>query len=350
MKEAMDAMNKKRKRRHNQEEAPRAGVGSVFLLIVLMGFIAFIAVSGCDAIPTAPAANPEAANLYAYATQTGASINSTATRTQYQMDYAGTSAAVVVQETAAAAIVTGQAQATATSDHVLAVAAADVTRAYAEILNDRERAISTATSIAMQRQIQADAQDAIRQRDRADFNNMFGKVVLIVLATVGACVLIGVAFVGLRRWDGKPDVITDNQNNPVAISKNFQQLRHAPAPNVQVVRAATPAPAPERAVWLNGQMTSLHEAPVVLEYAGNRVTFSQRQITKLRQWVMAGDFGVRRDTSPEGNGLREVGIGSSAYGVTLAVLQGKGYVSSNEPPYRWTDRGVVEFLGLELDD
>lgn len=344
-----------RKRKHNQPppvEAPRGGVFSFFLVVVVMGAVFFIGSSGCGDLPTAvvPPANPEAANLYAYATQTAVSIHSTATTSAYQAAQAEAARVAAAEQTAVASAATSQAQATATSDHILAIAAADVTREWAAIIQDRERLSSTATAIALQRQIQADNDEAARRQERAEFNDVFWKVLAIVLGTISAVTLAGAAFVGLRRWDGKPDVITDNQNNPVAISKNYQQLRHAPPPNVQVVRAATPAPAPERAVWLNGQMTSLHEAPVVLEYAGNRVTFSQRQITKLRQWVMAGDFGVRRDTSPEGNGLREVGIGSSAYGVTLAVLQGKGYVSSNEPPYRWTDRGVVEFLGLELDD
>lgn len=357
MKEAMKAMRKKRKQRHNQEEeAPRSGAGSVFLLIVLLGFIAFIAVSGCDGVPVMPAANPEAAgpeaaNLYAYATQTGASLNSTATRAQYQLDYAGTSAAVVAQETAAASIVTSQAQATATSDHVLAVAAADVTREYAQIINERERVISTATSIAMQRQIQADAQEAMRRQDRAAFNALAWKVAVVALGTVGVVALVAVLWVGIWRWWNKPDYIQDANGNPVAISKNYQQMRHAPAPHVQVMRAVdVAAHAPERTASLNGQTTtSLHEAPVVLEYAGQRVTFYPRQIAKIRQWVLGGDYGVRRDNSMEGFGLRELGVNSSAYGLTLSVLQGKGYVSK-DAPYRWTDVGLTEFLGLALDD
>ncbi len=345
-------MSIRRNKRKHQEEvpAPRGGVASVFVALLMLGLVFFIGASGCNGLPvsTMPAANPEAANLYAYATQTAASVNSTATRAQYQRDYAATNSAIVGQETAQAAVATGQAQATATSDHILAQAAADVTREYAAIIQEREKMSSTATAIALQRQMQADGEAAIRQRNRAVFNALFVKVMLIVLGTIGAIALAGVAFVGLRRWDGKPDVITDNQNNPVAISKNFQQLRQAPAPQVQVVRAATPAAAPERTTQLNGQATDLHEAPVVLEYARQRVTFYPRQIAKLRRWVVAGDYGVRRDSSPEGFGLREIGIGSSAYGTTLAVLQGKGYVSI-EAPYRWTDRGLAEFLGLELD-
>lgn len=289
---------------------------------------------------------PAAANLFAQATQTAAIANATATQNQAMNYQAATTSAIQATNTTIAATTTSQAAATTTSEHILVVVEADITRDYAAIIQEREDAASTATAIALNRQIQADAQEALRQQERATFNAGFWRVLKIVVST-----LLIVALAGglLLAWRWAQPVIRDQNGNPVAISRKYEQLRRPVTIDTVALPPAAPAVAPDRTVSLNGTNTHLHEAPVVLEYARQKVTFNQRQIGRLRQWVRDGDYGLRRDTSPEGHGFQEIGIKSNAYSQTLAVLQGKGYVSK-DAPHRWTDRGLTEFLGLTLEN
>lgn len=286
------------------------------------------------------ALNGTSTAVAATATSTAVSGNSTRLAAEYATGISSTATAVQVTATAAAI---GTAKAQITNAEAIA------TLEKAQIEN--AIAWDGATATAVHNQLLTN--QATARAARAEQTAVWWVWVrwaflgLIILAGIVLIIVGGYAF--YKRAKGKDTAVVDKDGYIVGLHTAYRMLPASTSTIIDQRPSLQPAPTPDDTALRNGEEFHKLVAPTVLEYANQKVTLSDRQINKLRQWVMDGDYGLRRDPSPEGHCFREIGINSGSYGLTLSVLQGRGYVS-DDAPYRWTDRGLTELLGLVLSD
>jgi hypothetical protein len=67
-------------------------------------------------------------------------------------------------------------------------------------------------------------------------------------------------------------------------------------------------------------------------------TFHGKKLDKMLSWVHEGDTRIRRDGSPEGHGMIEAGVSTSAYPYVVRAMRDMGLIErdGNE----WTEKGI----------
>lgn len=322
----------------------------VMVLVLLFSIL----LSACATPPQADYQyDPEAAVLYAGATQTASARMIVQTGEAQAVVIRATEAAQATQARQQQAIATGTAQAgmatqaaratgTAVFQATAAHATAEMQSAEVRVYIERENARSTATAQAMALQARIDEQKAERARW---WSYIWMAFTVGLLAAV-----LGFLFALAFRIKQQAKVVRNrNDGKVVALLAVDGDWEYVDEPAVQT------APAPQisedldyREVPVNGEPIQLRRPAKIVEYAGDSYSFSGHQLDRMEMQVEQGDLSIRRESSTAGPGWDKIGIGGGeTYNRVLAILKGRGYAETHGNGHRWTALGLLEVLGLD---
>jgi hypothetical protein len=124
------------------------------------------------------------------------------------------------------------------------------------------------------------------------------------------------------------------------VAENYSHTWHVEPPRPTVIQEEGPS----RTILVKGQPMAIGRSPLTLTGDAGQYEFSATLLDRMAAEYRANNRTVRRERSGTVNGLYELGVSKSDYGLVLALLNEYGYIDNDR---NWTRAGASSFLKIK---